>query len=132
MTLDPKERERLESDARVHRIVGWAVFIALLASAFLPARYSLYAFAFPVGMVAIALYYWRFREVANLEAGLTMLLLVVALQAFGIWKNGSDRRQANEQIEDLICRSHWADRADPSMCDEALAILYPEPPVDWE
>ena len=121
------EREALESDARVHRIGAWLIFAALFLGVLLPTKYSLFVFAFPFGGVALALYYVRFRAIANLEVGLTFLAVLIALQAGAILKVRFDRADAYRQIEDLACHSDFAERAGDGLCDEVYAVLYPEP-----
>ncbi len=125
-------RDALERDARIHRIAGWAIFLALLFSAFLPNRYSLFVFAFPFGMVAVAVYFVRFRTIANLESGLALLAMIVALQAAAMLKSVFDRREINREVERIACSSDLADRAGRELCDEIYGALYPEPEPDPE
>jgi hypothetical protein len=124
---EDEKRDALEREARIHRIAGWVIFLALLFSTFLPNRYSLFMFAFPFGMVAVAVYFVRFRTIANLESGLVLLAIIVALQAAAILKSGFDRREINREIERIACRSDLADRAGDELCDEIFGALYPEP-----
>ncbi|MEW6539024.1 MAG: hypothetical protein AB1448_10620 [Pseudomonadota bacterium] len=122
----------MERSARIHRIASWVIFAALLLSAFLPSRYSLFSFAVPFGMVSIAAYYVRFRRIAELEHGLLILLAVVVLQAGASLKTRFDRADTYEQLEQLVCRSDYADRAGEELCNEAHSLMYPEPDYEAE
>jgi len=130
--LSVDKNEALERDAKIHRVGAWLIFAALLLSAFLPSKYSLFAFAFPFGMVAVAVYYVRFRTIADLEPGLMFLAVIITLQSGTILKARFDRADAYRQIEDVACRSDFSDRAGEGLCDEVHAILNPEPAYDEE
>ena len=126
------DREVMERDARVHRIGGWVIFLALVSSLFLPEQYSLFVFAFPFGMVAVAAYYLRFRPIANLENGLMLLAAIIALQAATVLRGHFERSDIDRDVEQIACRSDLAERAGPELCEAIYGALHPEPPSESE
>ena len=122
-----KSPDDLRSDARVHRIGGWLIFGALLLSAFLPDRYTLFAFAWPFAMVALATYYARFHRIADLQTGLFGLAALVVIDAYFAIVHLEERRRADRQIERIACEGLYSERAGPELCNDVMIVLRPEP-----
>ncbi|HEV7229628.1 hypothetical protein [Brevundimonas sp.] len=126
-TRPPSPRSDVEGDAKLHRNGSWAIFVALLLSALLPEKYTLFTFAWPFGVVATAAYYARFHRIADIERGVLILGGIIVIQAGYSLNERFQLRDAYEEIENLACRSDYAKRAGEGLCEEVYGLLYPEP-----
>lgn len=113
--------KRLRAASRF-RTVALIIVVALIASVYLGPRYSLFAFALPVAITAIALYYFKYRTPENTDhAVMTLGALLILFAWYGVLAGAHDRGQ-HRDIERIVCQDTRGENAE-YRCSEVRNVL---------
>lgn len=126
MTDDTTGAQVTARGARTYRIVAFLIFLALMGSAYLPAKYTMATFAIPFAAVAVAGYYMKFFDIADVQNGITTLAIVIGLLAAGRVYSSYQWNQNAKMIERYACNGAQSDWAQ-ERCSQIRAVLHPEP-----
>lgn len=105
MTPKPEDGLVRMRAANRFRNVSLIVVALLLASALLGPHYSLAGFAIPVGVTAIALFYFHHRTVNNTEQAVAVLGGLLILFAWGNTIIGAHNSIRHRDIEQIACEN---------------------------
>lgn len=108
--------------ARRFQTIALIVVVALIASAYLGPRYSLFGFAFPVAVTAVVIFYFYHRTQQNTDQPIVMLgALLILVTWYGTLADAHDRGQ-HRDIERLGCDGVRGENAE-HRCAEIRNIL---------
>lgn len=108
--------------AKRFQTIAVVVVLGLIASVYLGERYSLFGFAFPVAITAVALYFFYHRTPQNTDQAVLVLgALLILVTWYGTLANAHDRR-LDRDIERLACDSIRGENAE-YRCSEIRNVL---------
>lgn len=108
--------------ARRFQIIAVVIVGALIASLYLGPRYSLFGFAFPVAITAVALFYFYHRTPQNTDQAVVVLgALLILITWYGTLADARDRGQ-HRDIERLACDGTRGENAE-YRCAEIRDVL---------
>lgn len=121
MSAQDDDLKRLRA-ARRFQTIAVVIVGALIASLYLGPHYSLFGFAFPVAITAIALFYFYHRTPQNTDQAVVILgALLILITWFGTLAEAHDRRQ-HRDIERLACEGTHGENA-AYRCAEIRDVL---------